>query len=456
MNLNQYIFREYDIRGKVSDDFPPEVVEALGKGFGTYIKRSGGQEIALSGDIRLTTPDLMEQFKTGVLSTGVDVIKIGILPTPANYYSMFSLGVAGAVQITGSHNPPEFNGFKLSRDKKAVFGEAIQEIRVIIEKEDYETGEGTEASYDILTKYKRMIASKIDIKKPMKVVMDCGNAAGAICAPEIFKNLNVDLTELYCDVDGTFPNHHPDPTIKENLADLIDLVKQGSYDIGLAFDGDADRVGVVDETGDIVWADQLIALFLPEVVQEGDEILYDVKCSQALEEMIVKYGGKPVMWKTGHSLIKQRMSELNCKLGGEMSGHIFFADDYFGYDDAIYVAARIVQTLSRTDQKLSELKAELPKYYSTPEMRLEAESDEEKFRIAKEAVAYFTENYDCSTVDGVRIKFGDGWGLVRSSNTQPVIVCRFEANTEDRMEEIQSIIMNKLQEIGKLTVDAKH
>ena len=456
MNLNQYIFREYDIRGKVSDDFPPEVVEALGKGFGTYIKRGGGQEIALSGDIRLTTPDLMEQFKTGVLSTGVDVINIGILPTPANYYSMFSLGVAGAVQITGSHNPPEFNGFKLSRDKKAVFGEAIQEIRVIIEKEDYETGEGSEASYDILTKYKRMIASKIDIKKRMKVVMDCGNAAGAICAPEIFKNLNVDLTELYCDVDGTFPNHHPDPTVKENLVDLISLVKQGSYDIGLAFDGDADRVGVVDETGDIVWADQLIALFLPEVVEEGDEILYDVKCSQALEEMIVKYGGKPVMWKTGHSLIKQRMSELNCKLGGEMSGHIFFADDYFGYDDAIYVAARIVQTLSRTDQKLSQLKAELPKYYSTPEMRLEAESDEEKFRIAKEAVAYFTENYDCSTVDGVRIKFGDGWGLVRSSNTQPVIVCRFEANTAERMEEIRSIVMNKLQEIGTLKVDAKH
>ena len=456
MNLNQYIFREYDIRGKVSDDFPPEVVEALGKGFGTYIKRGGGQEIALSGDIRLTTPDLMEQFKTGMLSTGVDVINIGILPTPANYYSMFSLGVAGAVQITGSHNPPEFNGFKLSRDKKAVFGEAIQEIRVIIEKEDYETGEGSEASYDILTKYKRMIASKIDIKKRMKVVMDCGNAAGAICAPEIFKNLNVDLTELYCDVDGTFPNHHPDPTVKENLVDLISLVKQGSYDIGLAFDGDADRVGVVDETGDIVWADQLMALFLPEVVEEGDEILYDVKCSQALEEMIVKYGGKPVMWKTGHSLIKQRMSELNCKLGGEMSGHIFFADDYFGYDDAIYVAARIVQTLSRTDQKLSQLKAELPKYYSTPEMRLEAESDEEKFRIAKEAVAYFTENYDCSTVDGVRIKFGDGWGLVRSSNTQPVIVCRFEANTAERMEEIQSIVMNKLQEIGTLKVDAKH
>jgi len=456
MNLNKYIFREYDIRGKVVDDFPPDVVESLGKGFGTFIMRGGGQEIALSGDVRLTTPSLIEQFKTGVLSTGVDVINIGILPTPANYYSMFKLEVAGAVQITGSHNPPEFNGFKMSRNKKAVFGESIQNIRTIIENQDYEMGEGTEVAYDILTEYKRMIVSKIDIQKPMKVVMDCGNAAGAICAPDVFKNLNVELTELYCDVNGTFPNHHPDPTVEANLKDLIDLMKTGDYDIGLAFDGDADRVGVIDETGDVIWADQLMALFLPEVLEEGDEILFDVKCSQALEDMILKYGGKPVMWKTGHSLIKQRMAELNCKLGGEMSGHIFFADDFFGFDDAIYVAARIVQTLSRTDRTLSELKAELPTYYSTPEMRLEAESDEEKFRIAKEAVDYFTENYDCSTVDGVRIKFGDGWGLVRSSNTQPVIVCRFEANTPERMQEIQSIVMGKLNEIGTLKLDSGH
>jgi len=456
MNLNKYIFREYDIRGKVTDDFPPDVVESLGKGFGTFIMRGGGQEIALSGDVRLTTPSLIEQFKTGVLSTGVDVINIGILPTPANYYSMFKLEVAGAVQITGSHNPPEFNGFKMSRNKKAVFGESIQNIRTIIENQDYEMGKGTEVAYDILTEYKRMIVSKIDIQKPMKVVLDCGNAAGAICAPDVFKNLNVELTKLYCDVDGTFPNHHPDPTVEANLKDLIDLMKTGNYDIGLAFDGDADRVGVIDETGDVIWADQLLALFLPEVLEEGDEILFDVKCSQALEDMILKYGGKPVMWKTGHSLIKQRMAELNCKLGGEMSGHIFFADDFFGFDDAIYVAARIVQTLSRTDRTLSELKAELPTYYSTPEMRLEAESDEEKFRIAKEAVDYFTENYNCSTVDGVRIKFGDGWGLVRSSNTQPVIVCRFEANTPERMQEIQSIVMGKLNEIGTLKLDSGH
>jgi len=451
--VNKYIFREYDIRGKVLDDFPTEVVIQLGKGFGSFVKRNGFQEIALSGDIRLTTPQLMDEFKRGVLSTGVDVINLGILPTPANYYSMFKLEVGGAVQITGSHNPPEFNGFKMSLDREAVYGNDIQIIRKYIDNNDFDTGEGNEIKYDIKSDYKSMIIEKISIERPMKVVMDCANAAGAINAPEIFKNFNIELTELYCEPDGTFPNHHPDPTVKENLKDLIDLMKLGNHDIGIAFDGDADRVGVVDETGDIIWADQLMALFLPEVIKKDDEILFDVKCSQALEDMIIKYGGKPIMWKTGHSLIKQKMNELGCKLGGEMSGHIFFADDYYGYDDAIYVAARIVQTLSRSDKKLSELKAKLPKYFSTPEMRMACESDEEKFRIADEAIKYFTKNYDCITVDGVRIKFGDGWGLVRSSNTQPVIVCRFEANSHDRMEEIKDLVLTKLETMGKIKLD---
>ena len=451
--VNKYIFREYDIRGKVVDDFPPKVVNQLGKGFGTFVIRSGFQEIALSGDIRLTTPKLMEEFKNGVLSTGVDVINLGILPTPANYYSMFKLEVGGAVQITGSHNPPEFNGFKMSLDRKAVYGKDIQTLRKYIDNNDFDIGNGNEIKYDIKSDYKSMIIDKINIERTMKVVMDCGNAAGAINAPDIFRNLNIDLTELYCDPDGTFPNHHPDPTVKENLKDLIDIMKSGNHDIGIAFDGDADRVGVVDETGDIIWADQLMALFLPEVIQNNDEILFDVKCSQALEDMIIRYGGKPVMWKTGHSLIKQKMNELGCKLGGEMSGHIFFADDYYGYDDAIYVAARIVQTLSRSDKKLSELKAELPIYHSTPEMRMACESDEEKFRIANEAIKFFQDNYDCITVDGVRIKFGDGWGLVRSSNTQPVIVCRFEANTLERMEEIKELVLNKIKTIGDVQLD---
>ena len=451
--VNKYIFREYDIRGKVIDDFPPEFVIQLGKGFGTFVKRNGFHEISLSGDIRLTTPDLMDQFKKGVLSTGVDVINLGILPTPANYYSMFKLEVGGAVQITGSHNPPEFNGFKMSLDRKAVFGKNIQVLRKYIDNGDFDIGEGNEIKYDIKSDYKSMIIEKINIERPMKVVMDCGNAAGAINAPDIFKNLNVELTELFCEPDGTFPNHHPDPTVKENLKDLIHVMKKGNHDIGIAFDGDADRVGVVDETGGIIWADQLMALFLPEIIQNEETILFDVKCSQALEDMILKLGGKPLMWKTGHSLIKQKMTELGCKLGGEMSGHIFFADDYYGYDDAIYVAARIVQTLSRTNKKLSELKENLPKYYSTPEMRMTCESDEEKFRIANEAIDYFQEHYDCITVDGVRIKFGDGWGLVRSSNTQPVIVCRFEANSSERMEEIKNLVLNKLQTIGNIKFD---
>ena len=451
--VNKYIFREYDIRGKVIDDFPPEIVVQLGKGFGTFVKRNDFHEIALSGDIRLTTPQLMDDFKKGVLSTGVDVINLGILPTPANYYSMFKLEVGGAVQITGSHNPPEFNGFKMSLDRKAVYGKSIQVLRQYIESNDFDIGEGNEIKYDIKSDYKSMIIEKINIERPMKVVMDCGNAAGAINAPDIFKNLNLELTELYCEPDGTFPNHHPDPTVKENLKDLIGIMKLGNHDIGIAFDGDADRVGVVDETGGIIWADQLMALFLPEVIQNGDTILFDVKCSQALEDMIIKLGGKPVMWKTGHSLIKQKMNELGCKLGGEMSGHIFFADDYYGYDDAIYVAARIVQTLSRTDKKLSELTKELPKYYSTPEMRIACESDEEKFRIANQAINFFKDNYDCITVDGVRIKFGDGWGLVRSSNTQPVIVCRFEANSLERMEELKHLVLNKLQTMGNIKLD---
>ena len=450
--INPYIFREYDIRGKVEEDFPEQVVIKLGKAFGTFVKRAGGHEIALSGDIRLTTPDLIEFFKKGVLSTGIDVINLGIIPTPVNYFSMFHLGVFGAVQITGSHNPPEFNGFKMSMDKKAVFGKDIQTLYHIIDKIDFEEGEGMEARYKILPKYNQMILDKITIERPMKVVMDCGNAAAAINGPEVFKALGVELKELFCEPDGTFPNHHPDPTVEENLQDLIAEMKTGRYDAGIAFDGDADRIGVVDETGDVIWADQLLALFLPKVIKEGDDVLFDVKCSQALEDVINRLGGKPVMWKTGHSLIKQKMGELNCKLGGEMSGHIFFADDYYGYDDALYVAARLIQLLSKTDKKLSELKSEIPVYHSTPEMRMEAENDEEKFRIAEEAIAYFTENYDCSTVDGVRIKFGDGWGLVRSSNTQPVIVCRFEANTQERRDEIMDLVLGKLSEFGKLAL----
>ena len=453
-HINPFIFREYDIRGKVVEDFPEHVVVKLGKAFGSYVRRSGGREIGISGDIRLSTPKLINYFKTGVLETGVDIINLGILPTPVNYFSMFHLDIFATVQITGSHNPPEFNGFKLSLDKKPFFGKDIQMLYQMIEKMDFEKGKGSEARYNILSEYNQMIENKIKIEKPIKVILDCGNAAGSINAPSIFRMLGIDLKELYCDPDGNFPNHHPDPTVKENLNDLISEMKNNNYDVGLAFDGDADRVGVVDDTGEIIWADELMAIFLPEIIKNNDEIIFDVKCSQALEDMIIKYGGKPLMWKTGHSIIKQKMKERNCKFGGEMSGHIFFADDYFGYDDAIYVAARLIQLLSRTEKKLSELKAVIPKYFSTPELRLEANSDEEKFNIIEKAENHFSTHYDCIDIDGVRINFDNGWALVRASNTQPVIVCRFEANSSENRDEIMELVLNKLSDFGDLKLGA--
>jgi phosphomannomutase/phosphoglucomutase len=450
--VNEYIFRKYDIRGVVETDFTSEVVKNLGRAFGTYVLRSGGTSVAVSGDIRPSTPGLIKNLTIGLTETGVDVINLGILPTPVNYFSMYHLDVDGAVQITGSHNPPEFNGFKISFNKKSFHSKQIQDLKELIDKADFESGNGSVEKNDILPVYMEMLRSKISLKRPLKVAIDCGNASGCITAPTIFKELGIEITELFCNVDGSFPNHHPDPTEDHNLVDLITEVNRGGYDFGVAFDGDADRVVAVDEKGGIIRADNLIALFLPEILKEGDAIVFDVKCSQALEDMILRYGGKPVMWKTGHSLIKDKMKELNVKFAGEMSGHIFFADDFFGFDDAVYVALRLAQLLSRTDRKLSELTAEIPTYYSTPELRMDCKDDEDKFNIAQQAADYFTANYDCITVDGVRIKFGDGWGLVRASNTQPVLVCRFEAKTSERMEEIQKLVLGKLSEFGEVAI----
>ncbi|MBL7135735.1 MAG: phosphomannomutase/phosphoglucomutase [Candidatus Marinimicrobia bacterium] len=450
--MNPYIFREYDIRGVVKNDFQDDVVELLGQGFGSFVKEKGGKTISLSGDVRLSTPHLIEVFARGVLSTGVNVIDVGIVPTPANYYSMFVLPIDGAVQITGSHNPPDMNGFKLSYNKKAVYGKEIQYIKRLIEQENFETGNGKLDRKEILDDYKNMIVSKIKIECPVKIAVDCGNATACLAAPEIFSKLGCKVTELYCDVDGSFPNHHPDPTVKKNLKELIKEVKKGSYDFGVAFDGDADRIGVIDNEGEIIWADYIMILFLDEVLTKEETVIFDVKCSQALEEVIVKKGGKPLMWKTGHSLIKQKMKEMKVPFAGEMSGHLFFADDYFGYDDAIYVAARLAQMVSRSSESLSEKMSHLPHYYSTPEMRLECENDAVKFEIAKKATDFFKSNYECIDVDGVRIKFGDGWGLVRASNTQPVIVTRFEAKTEERLDEIRDLVLNKLKEFGEISI----
>lgn len=451
--MNEFIFRKYDIRGVVKTDFTDDVVQNLGRAFGTYVVRGGGKKVAVSGDIRPTTPGLIENLTKGLMETGITVIDLGILPTPVNYYSMYELDVDGAVQITGSHNPPEFNGFKISLNQNAFHSEQIQDLKELIHTADFEVGEGNLEKNDILPNYMDMLRSKISLDRPLKVAIDCGNAAACITAPTIFSELGMEVTEIFCDVDGTFPNHHPDPTEDDNLIDLINEIKKGGYDFGVAFDGDADRVVAVDEQGGIIRADDLITLFLPEIIKnKGDAIVFDVKCSQGLEDMIHRYGGTPVMWKTGHSLIKDKMKELNVNFAGEMSGHIFFADDFYGFDDAVYVALRLAQLISRGDKELSNYTSDIPVYYSTPELRMECKDDIEKFEIAEKATAYFSDRYDCITLDGVRIKFGDGWGLIRASNTQPVLVCRFEARTQARMEEIQELILGKLAEFGEVEI----
>ena len=452
--MNPYIFREYDIRGIVEDDFKPEVVILIGRAFGTYVKRAGGTRVSISGDVRITTPVMMDNFSQGLIETGITVLDMGIAPTPANYFSMFHYDIDGAIQITGSHNPPEFNGIKISYNKRAFYGQQIQHLKELIDNSDFETGIGKREKAEIMSPYHSMLRNKINIHRPLSAVIDCGNAAACLSAPVIFPSVDIKIHELFSDVDGTFPNHHPDPTEDKNLVELVKNMKTGLYDFGVAFDGDADRVVAVDELGSIIRSDILVALFLPEIIRKsGDPIVFDVKCSQALEDMILYHGGTPIMWKTGHSLIKDKMKEVNASFGGEMSGHIFFADDYYGYDDAIYVALRLAQLLSKTHRKLSELTAEIPVYHSTPEIRLECRDDEEKFNISKKANEYFKSKYECITVDGVRIKFSDGWGLVRASNTQPVIVCRFEAKSLERMQIIQNEILDKLSEFGEIHLE---
>lgn len=451
MNLNESMFREYDIRGVVELDFPNDVVENLGKAFGTYISRQKGNVISVSGDIRETSPILKTNFINGILSTGVNVIDTGMLPTPVNYYSMYHLNTDAAVQITGSHNPNEFNGFKFSCMNESFYGEKIQLLKNMILNKDFLIGNGTLKKQDIINDYIEMLCSKITINKKLKVIIDSGNACACITVPQTLKKLGVEVEELYCNVDSSFPNHHPDPTVDSNLKDIISIIKEKDFDLGMAFDGDADRIVVIDENGEIIRSDNLLCLFLPEVITSTNKkIIFDVKCSEALERMIAKNGGEPLMWKTGHSLIKDKMKTENAKFAGEMSGHIFFADDYYGYDDALYVGLRLLQILSNTNNTLSQLTSEIPKYYSTPEMRIDCKNDDEKFNITKKAVQYFTENYDCITIDGVRIKFKNGWGLVRSSNTQPVIVCRFEATSQSELAQMKNMVLTKLSEFGEI------
>jgi phosphomannomutase/phosphoglucomutase len=448
------IFRQYDVRGIVGQDLTDSVVEELGKGYGAYMRRQGKKKVSVGYDARPSSPSFCEALTKGILSTGADVVDLGMLPTPTFYFSLFHLDVDGGVMITGSHNPPEFNGFKLAVGGATIYGDEIQRVRQIIEGADYPEGDGRLEQQDVKPAYLDTLKERIGpFQKKLRLVVDAGNGVAGMFCPQILQDLGAEAHGLYCEVDGTFPNHHPDPTVPANLTDLIANVLQENANMGMAYDGDGDRLGVVDEHGNIIWGDQLLILFSREILARlpGAPIIFEVKCSQALPEEIERAGGVPIMWRTGHSYIKKKMKEEHSPLAGEMSGHLFFADEYYGYDDAIYASLRLVRLLSQSDKSIGEMLADVPKYYSTPEIRVDC-PDEEKFEVVAALTQHFKKQYEVIDVDGARILFGDGWGLVRASNTQPALVLRFEARTPQRLEEIQEIVLSKLRETTSVEI----
>jgi phosphomannomutase/phosphoglucomutase len=452
VDFNPYIIREYDIRGEVESDLTRPVVEALGRAFGTYLKRSGGHVALIGRDCRLSSADLSEALILGIRETGISVVDAGLITTPCLYFGLHTLEVDGGVMITGSHNPPEYNGFKVAIGHSTLYGEEIKRIASLLESDDFESGSGEYKTIDLLSKYTTHLAQAVSVQRDLKVVIDSGNGTAGLIAPDIFRDAGCEVIELFSEPDGTFPNHHPDPTLAENLEDLIRRVSEEGAELGIAFDGDADRIGVVDENGKIIWGDHLMILFSREILAEGPaSVVFEVKCSQALSEEIKKLGGNPVMGSTGHSLIKKKMKEVGAVLAGEMSGHIFFADKYFGFDDAIYAAIRLVGICSRTELPLSQLLSDVPRYYSTPEIRIDC-PDHRKFDVVREVKEHYQKDHEVIDVDGARILFPGGWGLVRASNTQPVLVLRFEADSEERLNEIKVAVLAVLKDIGGITV----
>ncbi|WP_018086438.1 phosphomannomutase/phosphoglucomutase [Desulfurispora thermophila] len=446
MQVNPTIFREYDIRGVADRDLTDETVRQLGRAFGSKVRRLGDLKVVVGADNRQSSPRLKKALMEGLTATGCQVLDIGTVVTPILYFARVHYQIEPAVMITGSHNPAEDNGFKIALGPGTIHGAKIQELRQIIEKEDYVSGQGTIEQKDPVPAYLAMLQEKIRLgPRRLKVVVDCGSGTASYFAVRIFQNWGCEVIPLYCDPDPTFPHHHPDPVKRKNLQDLIKTVKQEKADVGIAFDGDADRIGVVDDQGEVIWGDQYMALLWPEIVQKypGAPAIIEVKCSQALVDEVTRLGAKPVFYKTGHSLIKAKMRELNAPFTGEMSGHMFFADEYFGYDDAFYAAGRLLRLLSNQDQPLSALAARLPKYYATAETRLPC-ADEVKFEVVRRLQEHFRQQYQVIDVDGVRVQFGDGWGLVRASNTQPVLVARCEARTPDRLQEIAAIMKEAL------------
>ena len=451
--MNPQIFREYDIRGIVEKDLSDEVSRQIGQAFGTYIQAAGKKDLVVGRDNRLSSERFANAAIAGLLSTGCNVVDVGLLPTPVFYYSIVYLQKDGGIMITGSHNPPDFNGFKICEGYASIYGEKIQELRRIIEIGRFAKGKGKLDRAKTIDPYCSHLKNGIDIKREVKVVLDAGNGTAGAVAPGLIEAMGCKVRRLYCNLDGNFPNHFPDPTVPEYLEDLIRVVKDEKAELGVAYDGDGDRIGVVDDKGRIVWGDRLLILFSRQILRQkkGAKIIFDVKCSQALMEDIKKHGGVPIMWKTGHSLIKGKLRQEGALLAGEMSGHMFFADRYYGYDDAIYASCRLLEILSHSDKAFSQLLEDVPLYYATPEIRVSC-PDEEKFKVVEQVKKYFQSRYDTIDLDGVRILFGDGWGLIRASNTQPILVLRFEANTKQRLEQIREIITGKLREFPSVSL----
>ncbi|EIW00757.1 phosphoglucosamine mutase [Thermoanaerobacter siderophilus] len=451
MKLNENMFRMYDIRGVWGEDLTAETAEIIGKAFGTYVRQKGIKDVLIGRDNRLSSRPIRDALIKGLTSTGCDVLDVGVLTTPAFYYSNVLYNYQAGMMITASHNPPQFNGFKVMVGPSTIYGDELKKLYYIAEKGEFEKGTGNVKHAYPINSYINMIKEKVKLgDRKLKVVVDCGNGTGSYFYPDVIYNLGCEVYPLYCESDPTFPNHFPDPVKEENLKDLIEEVKRVKADLGIAFDGDGDRIGVVDDKGNIIWGDMLMILYWREIMKKhpGADAIVEVKCSQALVEEIERLGGKPIFFKTGHSLIKAKMKELGAVFTGEMSGHMFFADEYYGFDDAAYAAARLLRILSNTDKSLSELLADVPKYPATPEIRLECD-DEKKFDVVKGVTEYFKEKgYDIIDVDGARVLFDEGWGLVRASNTGPELIVRCEAKTKEKLEEIKKELSEALAKFG--------
>lgn len=446
--MNPEIYREYDIRGIIGEDIMENEFVTIGKGFGTYFNQLGEKNIALGRDCRLSSPMISDGVTEGLISSGCNVIDIGVCPTPALYFALHHMKADGGIMITASHNPPDYNGFKICSGFDTIYGDEIQKIRSLIEIGGFAKGKGQRSTYEIIEPYIDIVLKDINIKPGIRLGFDAGNGTGGPAGLKILKSLGCEVHDLYCDMDGAFPNHEPDPTVLDNMRDLIQEVKKNNLSLGIGVDGDGDRIGVVDGSGNIIFGDMLLVLFARDILSKkpGATIISEVKCSDRMYKDIERHGGNAIMWKTGHSLIKNKMKETGALLAGEMSGHMFFADRYFGYDDAIYASCRLLELLSNAGKSIEQLLSDIPPSFSTPEIRVDC-PDAKKFALVDRLKNEFKKQYKTIDVDGVRVVFDDGWGLVRASNTQPALVLRFEAQSEERLAEIRGMIEGAIDKL---------